>query len=203
MLDEAKQTEKAKITSFLEGVWKGIKMATPDDFEKPVDTTVSKDTFLLIANKICTLPANKKFFNKIEMIKNNSYDWAMGELMAYATLLYEGHPVRFSGQDVERGTFSHRHAVVKVEDSEEEYTPLNNIGENAKQLHIYNSHLSEYGVLGFEYGYALASPNTLTIWEAQFGDFSNGAQIIIDQRISIITSTRIRRARTGTLQRSY
>jgi 2-oxoglutarate dehydrogenase E1 component len=104
----------------------------------------------------------------------------MGELLGYASLMAEGHDVRFSGQDVERGTFSHRHAVVKIEDSEEEYVPLNNAGTKGK-LNIYNSHLSEYGVLGFEYGYAFASPNILTIWEAQFGDFFNGAQIIIDQ----------------------
>src|SRR5699024_1397260 len=105
--------------------------------------------------KISELPKDKKFFNKIEklfadrqnMIKNDSYDWAMGELMAYASLMMEGHNVRFSGQDVERGTFSHRHAVVKVEDSEEEYIPLNSIGAEVK-FEIYNSLLSEYAVLG-------------------------------------------------------
>ena len=117
------------------------------------------------------------------MIANDNYDWAMGELMAYATLMNEGHNVRFSGQDVERGTFSHRHAVVRVEDSEEEYTPLNNLNTKGK-LDIYNSLLSEYGVLGFEFGYAMATPSALTIWEAQFGDFFNGAQIIIDQFIT-------------------
>jgi 2-oxoglutarate dehydrogenase E1 component len=104
-------------------------------------------------------------------------------LMAYATLMHEGHNVRFSGQDVERGTFSHRHAIVKMEDSEEEYTPLNNLGTKG-ELRIFNSHLSEYGVLGFEYGYAFASPNDLVIWEAQFGDFMNGAQIIFDQFVT-------------------
>jgi 2-oxoglutarate dehydrogenase E1 component len=105
----------------------------------------------------------------------------MGELMAYGTLLEEGHRVRVSGQDVERGTFSHRHAVVKLEDSEEEYIPLAQLAKGDAKFDIYNSHLSEYGVLGFEYGYALANPQSLTIWEAQFGDFVNGAQIIIDQ----------------------
>lgn len=190
-LDEAKKTEKAKITSFLEGNWKGLKMATDKDFEASPKTQVDKKTFLDIANKTVELPKDKKFFNKIQklfddrkaMITNDNYDWAMGELMAYATLMNEGNDVRFSGQDVERGTFSHRHAVVKIEDSEEEYTPLNNFGAKGK-LSIYNSHLSEYGVLGFEYGYAFAAPNDLTIWEAQFGDFFNGAQIIIDQYIT-------------------
>jgi len=190
-LDEARKTEKAKMTSFLQGSWNNIKMATATDFDESPKTTIDKKLFLELATKSCNLPKEKKFFNKIEklftdrhnMITNNTYDWAMGELLAYASLMHEGHNVRFSGQDVERGTFSHRHAVVKVEDSEEEYTPLNNIGTTGK-LEIYNSLLSEYGVLGFEYGYAYAAPNTLTIWEAQFGDFFNGAQIIIDQYLS-------------------
>lgn len=190
-LDEAKKTEKAKITSFLEGSWKGVRMAKAGDFDKSPDTAISEKLFLELAEKITTLPKDKKFFNKIQkvyddrkaMITNDNFDWAMGELLAYASLMKEGHPVRFSGEDVERGTFSHRHAVVKVEDSEEEYTPLNNIGTDAK-LDIYNSLLSEYGVLGFEYGYAFAAPNALTIWEAQFGDFFNGAQIIIDQYLA-------------------
>jgi 2-oxoglutarate dehydrogenase E1 component len=191
MLNEAKQEEKAKVTSFLEGYWSGLRMATDKDFEKSPDTAVDKNLFLDLAKKSVILPEGKKFFNKTRklfadraaMIEKNSYDWAMGELMAYATLMYEGYKVRISGQDVERGTFSHRHAVVKIEDSEEEYVPLNNLGTKEK-LEIYNSLLSEYAVLGFEYGYALASPYSLTIWEAQFGDFFNGAQIIVDQFIS-------------------
>jgi 2-oxoglutarate dehydrogenase E1 component len=108
----------------------------------------------------------------------------MAEHLAYGTLLEEGYNVRISGQDVERGTFSHRHAVVKVEDSEEEVVLLNHVSENQGKFSIYNSLLSEYGVVGFDYGYAMANPNVLTIWEAQFGDFSNGAQIMIDQYIS-------------------
>jgi 2-oxoglutarate dehydrogenase E1 component len=190
-LDEAKKTDKAKITSFLEGNWKGVKMASDKDFDESPKTALDEKTFLELAKKTTELPKDKKFFNKIQkvfddrkaMISNDNYDWAMGELLAYASLMKEGFPVRFSGQDVERGTFSHRHAIVKLEDSEEEYTPLNNIDSKAK-LNIYNSLLSEYGVLGFEYGYAFAAPNTLTIWEAQFGDFFNGAQIIIDQYLS-------------------
>ncbi|MBK9285808.1 MAG: 2-oxoglutarate dehydrogenase E1 component [Sphingobacteriaceae bacterium] len=190
-LDFAKKTDKTKITSFLEGYWKGIKMADASDFDESPDTSIAEKLFLELAVKTTELPADKKFFNKIKkvfedrkaMIKGDNYDWAMGELLAYASLLHEGFPIRFSGQDVERGTFSHRHAVIKIEDSEEEYTPLNTVSEKNK-LNIYNSLLSEYGVLGFEYGYAFAAPNSLTIWEAQFGDFFNGAQIIIDQYLT-------------------
>jgi 2-oxoglutarate dehydrogenase E1 component len=190
-LAEAKKVEKAKVTSYLQGTWQGVHMANDNAFEVSPNTSVDKKIFLDLAQKTTQLPKDKKFFNKIErlfgdrqnMIKDDAYDWAMGELLAYATLMNEGHQVRFSGQDVERGTFSHRHAVVKVEDSEEEYVPLNNIGASEK-LDIYNSLLSEYAVLGFEYGYSYASPNTLTIWEAQFGDFFNGAQIIVDQYLS-------------------
>ncbi|MBT8272887.1 MAG: 2-oxoglutarate dehydrogenase E1 component, partial [Bacteroidia bacterium] len=133
-----------------------------------------------------------KFIRKIErlvqsrrtMFDEDKLDWSMAEHLAYGSLLEEGYNVRISGQDVERGTFSHRHAVVKVEDSEEEVILLNNISDDQGKFYIYNSLLSEYGVVGFDYGYAMASPNTLTIWEAQFGDFSNGAQIMLDQYIS-------------------
>lgn len=194
-LDEARKSEKAKITSYLEGSWKGIRMASDKDFDYSPDTSVDEKTFISLAKKSAKLPDDKKFFSKIQkvfndrmaMIANDNYDWAMGELLAYASLMQEGHNVRFTGQDVERGTFSHRHAVVKIEDSEVEYTPLNNMNLPG-YLDIYNSHLSEYGVLGFEYGYAFASPFALTIWEAQFGDFFNGAQIIIDQYIAAAES---------------
>jgi 2-oxoglutarate dehydrogenase E1 component len=133
------------------------------------------------------------FFKKMEKLlndrrnmieKTDSLDWGMAELLSYGSLLMDGNPIRFSGQDVERGTFSHRHAVLKIEDSEEEYVPLSNLSAKQADFQIYNSLLSEYGVLGFDYGYSLAMPDSLTVWEAQFGDFNNGAQIIIDQFIS-------------------
>jgi 2-oxoglutarate dehydrogenase E1 component len=192
-LDEAKQVQNAKVTSFLEGAWTGQTIASEKDFDASPDTNVTKKALMAVADKLVEIPANKKFFSKIEKLFKDrkamlegegNLDWAMGELLAYGTLLNEGFPVRFSGQDVERGTFSHRHAVITLEDSEEKYTPLANLSDKQAKFNIYNSLLSEYGVLGFEYGYALASPNSLTIWEAQFGDFFNGAQIIIDQYLS-------------------
>ena len=190
-LDTARKSEKTQTGSFLKSQWTGLKKDGVKSFDKSPDTFVDKKTFLDIAKKTVALPTDKKFFNKTQklfedraaMITNDNYDWAMGELMAYATLMNEGNNVRFSGQDVERGTFSHRHAVITLEDSEEQYTPLNNFGAKGK-LSIYNSLLSEYAVLGFEFGYALTAPFALTIWEAQFGDFFNGAQIIIDQFIT-------------------
>lgn len=191
-LDDAKQIERATVSHFLNRTWQGIEVSDEDSFLTSPDTSYDKKKLVELADKINSLPKDKKFINKLarlfearkQMIKDDNLDWAMGELLAYATLLADKHPIRFSGQDVERGTFSHRHAVVKVEDSEEEYTPLNNVSKDQAPLYIYNSLLSEYGVLGFEYGYAMASPNALTIWEAQFGDFNNGAQIIIDQFLS-------------------
>jgi 2-oxoglutarate dehydrogenase E1 component len=192
-LDESKAEDRFTDTiQMFEGAWGGLHLATASDFSESVDTSVSKDELISIGKKITELPKGKEFFKKIEKLfeernkmvtKTHSFDWAMGELLAYGTLLEEGHPVRLSGEDVKRGTFSHRHAVLTLADSEEEYTPLDTLGTEAK-FSIYNSLLSEYGVLGFEYGYALANPNALTIWEAQFGDFLNGAQIIVDQYIA-------------------
>ncbi len=191
-LDTARQIKKKKVKSFLEGSWKGLRLATTEDFIKSPSTGVDEKVLRSIGKSITELPSGKNFFNKTirlfeerkKMVTEGRFDWAMGELLAYGTLLKEGFPVRFSGQDIERGTFSHRHAVIQVEDSEEHYVPLNNIENNQAPFRIYNSLLSEYAVLGFEYGFALSTPNTLVIWEAQFGDFNNGAQIIIDQYIS-------------------
>lgn len=193
-LNESKQIEKAKITHFMEQTWEGIGVAKYGDFaHSPSSTGFDKKRLMEIAESITQLPADKNFFKKIVKLiedrrvmlkETNQLDWAMGELLAYATLMDEGHSVRISGQDVERGTFSHRHAVITIEDSEEKYVPLANVSPNQAPFYIYNSFLSEYGVLGFEYGYAMASPKSLVIWEAQFGDFHNGAQIIIDQFLS-------------------
>lgn len=192
-LEKAKTKSKVYVKHFLEETWKDVRFATPEDFDSTPDTSVAQKKLVDLGNKLSTLPKGEKFFRKTEkvfedrlnMIKNDQLDWAMGEMLAYATLLEEGHPVRISGQDVERGTFSHRHAVVKTdEDAEKEIITLNLLSEKQAQLSIFNSLLSEYGVLGFDYGYAFGTPNGLTIWEAQFGDFNNGAQIMIDQFIS-------------------
>ena len=190
--DESKEVEKAFITPFLGQEWKSFKKATAQDFIASPETGVSPEKLQSVAKKIYDIPEVNKLFKKSQRLlsdrkkmfeETKKLDWAMGELLAYGTLLKEGHPVRLSGQDVERGTFSHRHAVLKLEASEKEICPLNNISENAK-FTAYNSLLSEYGVLGFDYGYSMVNPNALTIWEAQFGDFSNGAQIMLDQFIS-------------------
>lgn len=191
-LEVSRKEEKTIITPFMEDEWAGFEYADEHKMMQQVDTTYPKEKLSKIADVISTLPKDKKFIRKIErliesrktMFDEDKLDWSMAEHLAYGTLLEEGHDVRFSGQDVERGTFSHRHAVVKVEDSEEEIVLLNHISDSQGNFYIYNSLLSEYGVVGFDYGYAMASPKTLTIWEAQFGDFSNGAQIMLDQYIS-------------------
>ncbi|MHA7055865.1 2-oxoglutarate dehydrogenase E1 component [Aquimarina sp. M1] len=192
-LEDSRKQEKTVITPFMQDEWAGFTRVQEDEMMTAVDTTFPKDSLTEIAEVITKLPSDKKFLRKIERLidqrhkmyfEKDQLDWAMGELLAYGSLLKEGYDVRMSGQDVERGTFSHRHAVVKVEDSEEEVLLLNNLEGDQGDFYIYNSLLSEYGVVGFDYGYAMASPDTLTIWEAQFGDFSNGAQIMIDQYIS-------------------
>ena len=191
-LKSSRKQNKTVITPFMQKDWLDFKRAKAEVMLKPVDTTYPIEKLNQIANVISTLPRDKKFIRKIErlvqsrkvMFDQDKLDWAMAEHLAYGSLLEEGFDVRISGQDVERGTFSHRHAVIKVEDSEEEILLLNNISDSQGKFYIFNSLLSEYGVVGFDYGYAMASPKTLTIWEAQFGDFSNGAQIMIDQYIS-------------------
>ena len=190
--DEAKEIERAKITPFLKEEWKDINRNFEENFEGSTETNIAQKKLKDLAKYLYDVPQADKLFKKTRRLlsdrrkmveETNKLDWAMGELLAYATLLDEGHNVRLSGQDVERGTFSHRHAVLKVEQSEEEVCPLNNISDRST-FEAYNSLLSEYGVLGFDYGFSMARPNDLTIWEAQFGDFSNGAQIMLDQFIS-------------------
>lgn len=192
-LEDSRKEDKTEITPFMADEWSGFENVREWEMMDLVDTTYDKKKLATIAKVITELPKDKKFLRKVEKLvgdrkkmffETDKLDWAMGELLAYGTLLEEGFGVRMSGQDVERGTFSHRHAVMKVEESEEEILLLNRISDKQGLFQIYNSLLSEYGVVGFDYGYAMASPNTLTIWEAQFGDFSNGAQIMIDQYIS-------------------
>jgi 2-oxoglutarate dehydrogenase E1 component len=191
-LEESKKNLKIKIRQFLKEEWKGFKYPLKDDIFSKIDTSLPKEILLDLLADINYLPENKKFFSKVlkivadrkDLISKNSLDWALGELLAYATLMMDGHPVRLSGQDSERGTFAHRHAAFVVEDSDEKYFPLKNIRNKKAAFHVFNSPLSEYGVLGFEYGYAMVMAKGLTIWEAQFGDFHNVAQVIIDQYIS-------------------
>ncbi|MEH6512557.1 2-oxoglutarate dehydrogenase E1 component [Maribacter arcticus] len=192
-LEDSRKEDKTVITPFMADEWKGFENVREWEMMEAIDTTFDKDKLTKIAKVLTELPKGKKFLRKVEKLVNDRHnmyfesdnlDWAMGELLAYGSLLEEGFAVRISGQDVERGTFSHRHAVMKVEESEEKLVLLNMLSEQQAKFQIYNSLLSEYGVVGFDYGYAMASPNTLTIWEAQFGDFSNGAQIMIDQYIS-------------------
>jgi len=188
----SRKNEKALVYDFLSLTWEKFRHGTQKDFDASPKTGLDQKKLLELGIKLSTLPEGKKYFRKISKIfedrlnafTEDKLDWGSAEMLAYATLLTEGHPVRISGQDVERGTFSHRHAVVKTEDTEEEIETLNLLSEKQANFSIYNSLLSEYGVLGFEYGYSLATPNSLTIWEAQFGDFFNGAQIMIDQFIS-------------------
>jgi 2-oxoglutarate dehydrogenase E1 component len=191
-LDASRKAKKVFIQQFLEAQWKGMEYASIRDFEEPVETGVPAKTLNRIADQLNTLPEDLVFFKKsiklLEdralMISENRLDWALGELLAYGSLLLEGHPVRISGQDSIRGTFSHRHAGMVMEETTEVYFPLKYIDKKQAPFHIYNSPLNEYGVLGFEYGYAMSCPQTLTIWEAQFGDFVNVAQVILDQYIS-------------------
>jgi 2-oxoglutarate dehydrogenase E1 component len=188
----SKEVQWSVVRDFLSDTWQAFDGLEKEDPFTDFNTEISETKLLDLVQKINHLPPDIKFFKKIvklfasrnAMVEGNKIDWAMGELLAYAALLDDGYHVRVSGQDVERGTFSHRHAVVTIQDSEEQYIPLQNISEGQGNFNIYNSLLSEYGVLGFDYGYALASPNSLVLWEAQFGDFNNGAQIILDQFLS-------------------
>jgi len=191
--NKAKEKKKTIIKSIVGDNWLGLNKAKPADFLLEVDTSFDKKLLIELGKKICTLPKDHSFYKKtkklfldrLKMLEDgDQVDWGMAELLAYASLLHDGIPVRISGQDVERGTFSHRHAIIKSENSETKINIFNALKNPESNLKIFNSFLSEYAVLGFEYGYAAAKPHGLTIWEAQFGDFCNGAQIIIDQYLS-------------------
>ncbi len=192
-LDEVKQNPLPYHYQAPELAWKSLRKATAADFQQSPVTAISKSDFEKIFASIMRWPADFKPLKKVEKIiqdkiklftEEQKIDWATAELMAYASLLLDGKDVRMSGQDVRRGTFSHRHAVLQDEVTNKSYSRLRGIEGASGKFRIYNSLLSEYGVLGFEYGYALASPNTLILWEAQFGDFCNGAQTMIDQFIT-------------------
>ncbi len=191
--DKSKEDKTSKVEEFMESTWEEYSRADLDGMLVPIDTKYGVDQLKDIAKVVSTVPENANFVRKAERIldarrkmvfETNTLDWGMAENLAYGSLMEEGFDVRISGQDVERGTFSHRHAILRDEVTEERINLLNTNPNSKGQMYIYNSLLSEYGVLGFDYGYAMANPNTLTIWEAQFGDFSNGAQIIFDQYIS-------------------
>ena len=192
-LDEVKQHPLPYKYQQPELWWQKLRKATAEDFLQSPTTAISEEMAKSLLDNLMQWPAEFKPLKKVEKLlqdkiklfqDQNKIDWATAELMAYGSLISEGKDVRMSGQDVKRGTFSHRHAILFDEKTNDEYSRLQSFSKDGSQFRIYNSLLSEYAVLGFEYGYSLANPNSLVIWEAQFGDFSNGAQIIIDQFIS-------------------
>ncbi|MFC7735044.1 2-oxoglutarate dehydrogenase E1 component [Roseomonas sp. GCM10028921] len=190
---QASQTFKPNKADWLEGHWSGLKAPGNDEPEEHTDTAVQPEVLREVGAALSRVPedfnANPKILRQLDAKKQaiesgEGIDWATGEALAFGSLLVEGHRVRISGEDVQRGTFSQRHAYLIDQQTQAEYVPLNNIREGQKRLEAFNSLLSEFGVLGFDYGYSLADPNTLVLWEGQFGDFANGAQVIIDQFIA-------------------
>ncbi|MBS1750333.1 MAG: 2-oxoglutarate dehydrogenase E1 component [Bacteroidetes bacterium] len=192
-LDEVKQNPLPYTYQQPEQWWKKLRKATDDDFDQSPETGIGKDHFDTVFKAMMEWPEDFTPLRKVEKIihekmklfeTEKKLDWATGELLAYGSLLLDGKDVRMSGQDVCRGTFSHRHAVLRDENTDKAYNRLSRIPGATGKYRIFNSFLSEYGVLGFEYGYGMANPNALVIWEAQFGDFCNGAQPMIDQFIT-------------------
>lgn len=193
VLDQVKKNPPSMKPLAFEGLWKGLRGSRPEDFKVTTETKVTPSTLKKVTDKIVNLPESFKAHPKLLKLLEQraamtegkgSVDWGMGELLCYGSLMYEGIPVRLTGQDVQRGTFTHRHAVYSDVATGEKYSPLATIDPGKVEFCIYNSPLSEYAVLGYEYGNSSTDPTYLTIWEAQFGDFANGAQIIIDQFIA-------------------
>lgn len=191
--DEVKQKPFPYAFQKPEEWWQQLRKSQPEDFLQSPDTSISLEKVNELVDKINAIPDGFSPLRKVgKLLKDKDklfhekgeLDWATGELLAYASLLVEGHDVRMSGEDTKRGTFSHRHAALKDEKTNAEYNRLSKLSANQGLFRLYNSLLSEYGVLGYEYGYALANPNNLVLWEAQFGDFANGGQIIFDQYIT-------------------
>ncbi|MFZ9594692.1 MAG: 2-oxoglutarate dehydrogenase E1 component [Bdellovibrionia bacterium] len=196
-LSEAQARTKAEAprpyVSSMEGLWSHLKRPQDQDLFSAVQTAVPEERLRALSQKLNQMPAGFQLHSKLSRFfearakavdEGKGLDWGNAEILAYATLLEEGHPVRLSGQDVERGTFTHRHSVLNDFETGKTHTPLNHLKEGQASFDVHNSLLSETAVLGFEYGYSIASPHALSIWEAQFGDFANGAQVIIDQFIA-------------------
>jgi 2-oxoglutarate dehydrogenase E1 component len=190
---EAAQGYRANKADWLDGRWSGLKAARDADDPRRGNTGVDIALLRDIGRKITAVPEGFNVHKTIQrfldhraktIASGEGIDWATAEALAFGTLLKEGHPVRLSGQDSERGTFSQRHSVLFDQKTEERHTPLNHLGPPQARYEVLNSMLSEVAVLGFEYGYSAAEPNALTLWEAQFGDFANGAQVVFDQFIS-------------------
>ncbi|PVY37158.1 2-oxoglutarate dehydrogenase E1 component [Pontibacter virosus] len=196
-LDMVKQKPLPYNYQSLEKEWQTLRRSKPEDFNQSPETGIAPEVVERVGKALSTVPQGFKPLKQIEKLlkdrKEMFFDtrqlnWAAAELLAYGSLLVEGKIVRLSGQDVQRGTFSHRHAVLRDANTSAPYNSLNYIQDEQRQLEIYNSLLSEYGVLGFEFGYAMANPSALVIWEAQFGDFANGAQVMIDQFVAATES---------------
>ena len=190
-LTMVKQTELPIKLQPTEKAWESLRRSTPEDFLQSPTTATTPEAVAAVMQALTTIPeevhpivkARKVLDERTKLFADGRLNWGLGEMLAYGTLLLEGHPVRLSGQDVIRGTFSHRHAEIFDKQTEQGYNSLNHMEGRKADFQIFNSFLSEYAVLGFEYGYSLPSPNGLTLWEAQFGDFANGCQVIMDQFI--------------------
>jgi 2-oxoglutarate dehydrogenase E1 component len=190
---EASLGYKPNSADWLDGRWADIKAARDPEDPRRGQTGAPLDRLKTIGEKITAIPSGFHAHRTIQRFLENrrraidtgqGIDWSTAEALAFCSLLLEGHPVRLSGQDTERGTFSQRHSVLVDQDNEDRYIPFNNLGEDQGRFEVINSMLSEEAVVGFEYGYSLAEPDALTLWEAQFGDFANGAQVVFDQFVS-------------------